>query len=311
MENKNVNLAIAIPTYNRAAILKENLLLMLDEIIRNHIPIYISDDSSNEETRELFLELKNIYPFIYYKKNTPALGHDKNCISTLQFPSENYVWYIGDSTIIEAGGIEIILENISQNGPEAIGVNALRRNLSIESTCYTDANILLKDLAWHLTLTGATIYSKKLIMQNAQVLNLASCVNFPQLALLFKGFEKGPCKFYWENKKLITNNAKKNSYWQKNLFKVFLHDWPNCVDGFEFLDKKIRHEVIINHSRRTELFTLKSLVSYRVKGFFGIREFVTFFKELKAHSSSNIIVLLTVTLIPQFLFSLLNKMRKF
>jgi len=46
---KNKRLSIAISSYNRSEILKENLLLMLDEIKEFSIPIYISDDSTNDD----------------------------------------------------------------------------------------------------------------------------------------------------------------------------------------------------------------------------------------------------------------------
>jgi len=47
----NKRLAIAIPTYNRCEILREDLLLILPEIIEHSIAVYISDDSSNDDTR--------------------------------------------------------------------------------------------------------------------------------------------------------------------------------------------------------------------------------------------------------------------
>jgi len=103
---KNKKLAIAIPTYNRASIVKENILLMLNEIKRYSIPLYISDDSNNEETKLVVVDLKKEYDYIYYYKNQPGLGHDKNCIRTLALPNEEYIWYLGDSIIIEDGGIK-------------------------------------------------------------------------------------------------------------------------------------------------------------------------------------------------------------
>ena len=307
---KNSDLAIAIPTYNRAAILIENIILMLDEVKKYSIPIYISDDSPNDETKEMFLELKKSYDYIFYKKNSPSLGHDKNCISTLTYPSEKFSWYIGDSTIIVPGGIELILSHISIHNPDIISVNAQGRNLKNENTWYSDGNLLLKEVGWHLTLTGATIYSKKLIENYIHSLDLARCVNFPQTAVIFKGFEAGNCKLYFENAKLIRNNSKKSSYWQKNLFQVFLRDWPNCINNFNYLREKDKQIGIIKHSRETELFNFKSLVSYRAKGFFGLREFVSFFQELKSHSTVNIFGIFIITLTPKFIFSLFNKIRK-
>lgn len=311
MKNKNNDLAIAIPTYNRPYILQENILLMLDEIKKYNIPIYISDDSPNDETKNVILELRKEYEFIYYKKNASSLGHDKNCISTLQYPVERFVWYIGDSIIIEPGGIELILTHISVYNPDIISVNIVGRELDNQKKWYIDGNTALDELGWHLTCTGVTIYSKKLIGTHIALIDLSKCINFPQTALIFKGLESEDCKLYFENKKLIRGNSKKNSYWQKTIFNVFLRDWANFVNNLNFLSDENKKKVIVMHSRETGIFNLKSLLSYRMKGLFGLRDYVSFFKDLRIHSSVNILVILIIVLTPQFIFRILNKIRKF
>jgi glycosyltransferase involved in cell wall biosynthesis len=159
---KNNKLAIAIPTYNRAAILRENILLMLGEIRRFSIPVYISDDSTNNETEIVFQEIKKVYEYIYYYKNSPSLGHDKNCLRTIGLPSEDYVWYLGDSNIIKPFGIEKILNIINNNDFDFVSVNVSTRELDLSDKLITDGNQLLFDLGWHLTMTSATIYSKRI-----------------------------------------------------------------------------------------------------------------------------------------------------
>ena len=191
MENKK--LAIAIPTYNRASILNENIELMLEEIRKYSVPIYISDDSIDNETKSIIEEFCKEYEYIYYYKNKPGLGHDKNCLRTLALPTTEYIWYLGDSIIIKPGGIKKILDIIENGNYDFVAVNAKNRNLDYPSGIYEDGNKLLTEIGWHLTLTSATIYSNK-IQGLLDKLDLDNCKNFPQTALIFETFAKGKAK---------------------------------------------------------------------------------------------------------------------
>jgi abequosyltransferase len=300
MNTKNNTLAISIPTYNRASILKENISLMLEEIKTFSIPIYISDDSTNNETQLIVKELLEIYPNITYYKNNPSLGHDKNCIKTLSIPRENYTWYLGDSVIIKKGGIERILSHISNYLPDFIAVNSDNRDLEIASKLYTDRNKLLEELAWHLTMTSATIYSKSVIDQ-IKISDPSEYRNFPQTAIIFEKFAESKCSLFWENLKLIYNNSKKNSYWQKGVFQVFLTDWPNIINKLDSsYSKESKTKAIISHSKSTKLFSFNNLIKYKAYGFFSWKDYLKYFKILKFHSNTNIYIILIILLIPKF-----------
>ena len=76
----NKQLAISIPTFNRTEILKNNLISLIREAKRFDIPIYISDDSDDSLTTKMIKSLKQDYQYLFYTKNNPSLGHDKNTL---------------------------------------------------------------------------------------------------------------------------------------------------------------------------------------------------------------------------------------
>jgi len=303
---KNSLLAIAIPTYNRAAILRENLSLMLEELGRFGVPVYISDDSNDNETEELVLDIKESYPYIYYNKNVPSLGHDKNCIKTLSIPVEEYVWYLGDSIIITPGGIENVLLKIVKYHPDFIAVNAIDRVVGMPSKVYHDGNVLLRELGWHLTMTGVTIYSSS-ILRELDTFPVSKFVNFPQMALVFQCFVNGEYSLLWNDKMLITGNVNKRSYWKKDVFKVFLKDWPSCINNLNVIYSNETKEIAkVSHSLQTGIFNLKSILSYRTHGFLSWKEYFNYFKLLRNHSKVNICLIAIIVLVPQFVFSVFN-----
>ena len=296
---KNSKLAIAIPTFNRSEILRENLLLMLDDIKDFSIPIYISDDSKDDFTFLIIKELRKLYSFIYYFKNSPSLGHDKNCFKTLGLAEEEYIWYLNDSSIIKSGGIKKILDIINSKDFDFIVVNEESRQLNIANKEFNDGNELLINLGWHLTMTGVTIYSKK-NFNIIKDLNPNYCKNFPQTALIFEKFTNGNCKLLWLNDKLIYGNKNKKSYWERTVFEVFLYDWCFFITNLSnyYLDAN-KKSTIIMHSKNSGLFTLNKFLIYRSENIFNYQILKKYFIHLKDNSNVNVLLLFVISILPK------------
>lgn len=257
----NSMLSVAIPTYNRTDILISNLQSILDELIEHQIAVYISDDSNNEETEIAIQELQTIHPLIFYFKNEPKLGHDKNCIRTLSIPKQEYIWYLGDSMIPKKGAIRKILKVLLDNDFDFVSVNAEGRRLDKESKVYTDAPVAFSDIGWHLTMSGATIYKKAAL--ELEKIDISKCSNFPQLAIIFKNFNKK--KMYWINEKLISSNINKKSYWSSRVLDVFVIDYHKTLD-YIFGDKYNVSNLVYQHLSNSGLLSFYSLLGLVVNG---------------------------------------------
>lgn len=301
---KSKKLAVSIPTQNRASILVEDLTIMLDEIKEFSIPIYVSDDSISSQTEIMVNEFKkNTYPFISYSRNVPPLGHDKNCLRTLALTTEEYTWYLGDSVIIEKGGISKVLMAIDSFAPDFVTVNVLGRKLDIQNTLFEDGNKLLAELGWHLTQTGATIYSRRTLNRLASI-DTTKCKNFPQTSIVFEAFSLGKSSLYWINEKLVYGNPRKQSYWNDKVFDVFLSDWRNCIMNLPSTYLMSNKEVAFKmHNLKTGLFSLTKIVSYRLKGFYNYKTFKKYYRLLKENSNVNIVILFTICIAPRMLLS--------
>lgn len=304
---KNKQLAIAIPTYNRALILKENLELMMEEIRKYSVPIYISDDSLDNNTKSVIDEFHRDYEYFYYYKNQPGLGHDKNCLKTLALPSEEYIWYLGDSNIIKSGGIKKVLEIINTKKFDFISVNEDNRNIDVSSGIYADGNQLIVDIGWHLTMTSTTIYFNS-IQKTLEELDLVKCKNFPQTALIFESFAKGDAELYWINDPIICSNLNKKSYWSNTIFDVFLKDWDFFISNLPiFYTDKNKGYVIKKHSEESGLFTFRRFLYYRSIGIYSFRIFVKYFRQIRFNSRVNIFLLMLISITPKGLLYFIKK----
>lgn len=293
------NLAIAIPTYNRSEILKFNLESILEELIKFNIPVYISDDSTENNTELLIKEFKSKHGLFYYRKNEVRFGHDLNCVNTITFAKEKYVWYLGDSMIIEPGSIEHVLKCIENEDFDFICCNAEGRDLNVESSIFTDKIEIFKNLCWHLTLTGATIYNKEKLVGLLNF-DISKFKNFPQTAIIFEQLVNKKSNLYWINKNLVRNNPNKTSYWASNVFNVFLEDLSSFVfnlpEEYPLLSKI---KVVRDHSLKTGIFSYFSFVNYRIEGHYDYKTFLKYRKKIKRFTQSKIYILAIIALLPK------------
>lgn len=304
---KNKKLAIAIPTYNRMDILKENLLYMMEDIKQYNIPLYISDDSTNNDTELMIAELHEEYEYIYYYKNIPSLGHDENCFATLHLPKEEYIWYIGDSLMIEKGALHLILELIQHNEYDFIVANRHNENFNLSSRFFSNAKEVFSKLAWHLTLTGATVYKREIVDQ----LNKGTVYkNFPQTSIILNSI-CDTCNLYYEEQARVFPAKNRVSYWQNNIFEVFAKDWFIFIASLpEFYTREEKKKAIRSHSLYTGIFSIGPMIEYKRLGYFNIKKFIKYYRYINASSQENIILIFLIAIMPITLLDFLRKGRK-
>lgn len=292
-------LALAIPTFNRPEIIYKNLSTILDELIELSIPVYISDDSSNLDTKLIFNDLQAKYDKIYYFKNTPGLGHDLNCIRTLSLPSEDYIWYLGDSILIGKGELRKIINLLKSKDFDFVFCNAVGRNLSIPSKTMTDPLEIFDSLSWHLTMTGATIYKKNRI-EWISGLDLSKVKNFPQTAIVFESLIMSPVRVKWINEKIISTSLQKKSYWSKSVFSVFIDDYQNFVKNLsDFYPLLLRINSFKKHSVNSGVFTYRSIFQFRMNGYYDKEIYHRYGKVLSSSSNLNKFYLFIISIFPK------------
>lgn len=307
-------LAIAIPTYNRSNVLLQNLKAIMPKLIEYKIPVYISDDSDNIATQgvieQLVIESSN--QLVFYKKNTPSLGHDANCLATLSLPDTDYVWYLGDSIVPSCAAIDEVLDVLkacSTNKLDFVSVNCDSK-ANYPAGYVADLRDFLIKNTWFLTMTGSTIYSRDVI-QFSKELDVLSCYkNFMQIAIVLEYCTKNPhASYFWIQKNSVfVNQNKKNSYWVNRAVSVFAVDWWNFVSHFTMLFSPAEVKIVaLSHSVNTNIFGFFNWLRICSFGTFSKREFCTNKKEISLTSKLPLWVVRLIMCVPTGLLSSMFK----
>lgn len=139
----NKLLSICIPTYNRAEFLSECLDHIIPQALEYHIPIYICDNASNDNTQTIISNQQSLYPYIFYKKQDSNVGIDHNMLDVVFMSTSKYCWWLGDDDIILDNSISKILKVLQLYNPDFLLLNTLFISEDLK-TKYEKPFILLK-----------------------------------------------------------------------------------------------------------------------------------------------------------------------
>lgn len=273
-------LAICIPTYNRANHLYDCIEQLIPQLLTYKIPIYISDNDSQDHTRELVEKLQEKYPFIFYSKNEKNMGPDYNFTKVLKMSNNQYSWLLGDDDRIEDGIIEKIMILINNYDYDAIIVNGgcldkmkmISRVNDIPSQVYCNPNSLLADLGWHMTWMSCLIFSRKMI--DEVVHKKYYDTNFLQFAIIFDYLADKNISVYWLSEVCVYGASKELPAWRKDTFKIFVNRWYHIVSNLpQTYVGEVKKKCILDHGVKSNLLGYRSLKRLRGENVLNLRIF--------------------------------------
>ncbi|HTX88744.1 MAG TPA: glycosyltransferase family 2 protein [Bacteroidales bacterium] len=118
MEENRPLLTIAIPTWNRAAILEKALERILPQVndFKEMIELVISDNASTDPTREIIQKFKTAYPGVrlisfLQSSNTGMFGNFRKC---RELSGGKYFWLLSDNDYVFPGVISAVVKGLQQ-----------------------------------------------------------------------------------------------------------------------------------------------------------------------------------------------------
>ncbi|BAY17980.1 family 2 glycosyl transferase [Anabaenopsis circularis NIES-21] len=142
-------LTIAIPTFNRAEFLDQQLNWVAKAIkgYESECEIIISDNCSTDNTQEIIKKWELILSPISFKnnRNIENIGVMRNIAYCFQASTTQYVWVIGDDDPIEERALSYVINNLKQFSDLALLILNfswfyVKTNQLIPEPCFTVEN---------------------------------------------------------------------------------------------------------------------------------------------------------------------------
>ncbi len=275
----NHHLSIVIPTYNRADFLDYSLQIHMPLAKKHTIAIYIFDNASLDDTKQVVQKWMLEYPHLFYYRHETNIGAVLNVEFALKYPKTEFVWLLGDTYEIPENGVDSVLDCIhnSNKKQDAIVCN-LENKLNIATKSYEDANSLLYDLGALMTCIAVLILSKSLIEQGA--FERFRVTFFPHAGIIFEEIAKRDFSIYWlcelSIKGLHRHDLQKTNWSHTHqAFAIGCEDWSNFVMSLPpsySIENKMK--CIMDFGKISGLFGIKNLIMLRINGIFTYKTFV-------------------------------------
>lgn len=154
-------ITIAIPTFNRASALEQNLNYIFD-CTREDYSVLVSDNASTDSTYEVCHQFLQNKPEFKYVRNQNNLGYDLNVLNCLNHVNTPYVWFLSDDDFINDEILQKVINYILVEQPDCMLINA---------DVYRDGECIINNLA------GCNV-DKKIIVNGD---TLSQCIKWSSL----------------------------------------------------------------------------------------------------------------------------------
>jgi glycosyltransferase involved in cell wall biosynthesis len=165
-------MGVCIPTYKRP----DQLMACVQSVTRSvgelAIPVFISDDSTDDTNVATVERLRAFYPHIIYCRNEKNLGIDRNILKSVDICSCRYAWLLGEDDRLLPGAISYVWDVLHSEKPDFLYVNyrsvdasmkiVLKdRSLPLQHDDTMAASVFLAQDAWSMAFIGACVVRKE------------------------------------------------------------------------------------------------------------------------------------------------------
>ena len=168
-------LGICIPAYKRPYQLEACVRSIITSAGYRAIPIFISDDSTDDTNVEVVSRLQTLYPHIVHDRNVTNLGIDRNILKSADICTCPYAWLMGEDDRMLPEGIPTILSIIGtpprdipfiyvnyMSVDETLTIVLHERSLDIAEDRMITAEAFFPEMAWSIGFIGGCVVNKRL-----------------------------------------------------------------------------------------------------------------------------------------------------
>ena len=168
-------LGICIPTYKRPEQLEACVQSIIRSIGTRVIPIFVSDDSTDDTNTAVLARLQAQYPHILHDRNPENLGIDRNILKSVDLCICRYAWMIGEDDRMVPEAVDTVLAVLEQattelpfvyvnyaSVDETLTLVLHEHSLPIQQDVRIPAETFFETDSWSIGFIGACIINRRL-----------------------------------------------------------------------------------------------------------------------------------------------------
>lgn len=229
-------LSIAIPTYKRIKKLQNCINSFLEEAIKYGVEICVSDNNSEDGTKEYLSVLASEYENVKFIVQEKNIGPDLNMLSSIKISTGEYCLWLGDDDMLEPDAISTIFRYLQTN-PDLLVLKLIKRwNLK---SCYDNPY----DFFYDYGIPGhhGAMHFSSLVVKVDDVKKLNNLERYDGSLHLYAGAVLDYLISSYKEKKSIQIKVTEencvlldqgNKDWNDKIFEIFFEIIPNMIKQF-------------------------------------------------------------------------------
>lgn len=211
-------LTIAVPTYNRCALLEATLETIASQVapVRHEVELLVANNGSPDATAAMLESFVVRYPFVKVHNHPANIGPDPNFAFCLRQATGRYFWLYGDDDLLGDGAIEALASVLRAEDPDIVhlrhewfvGEPPPIPKASGKYTVYRDERAFLKAIGPLVTFITSTVVRNSGVSDN--VLDALTGSFMIQYAWVLPRIAPGTKMVYLDGLNLLARGS--NSY---------------------------------------------------------------------------------------------------
>lgn len=268
-----MNVAMCIPTYNRAEVVEDTLSRGIEGYAKMGIDLYYYDGSDNEDTRRVVEKYINKgYKNIKYMKYTPDVNRAAMIYTGKGLDKEyDYIWPVKDRVWFEEPTLKAVGKAMEE-GFDAIFLGVLwsYAHPGIGTKTYENPKEFYLDWGYLVTSIDVNIFRRESMLT---VLTYEELLNydpaFTHFQIMFQQLAEGKksVRALVGNDIVAYNSSLATSCWKKETFSIWKDEWISVNDNLPECYNEYKAEVIKHAGRLPWIFgNVNSLIEFRECG---------------------------------------------
>lgn len=257
---READVCVAIPTYNRSAILERLLARLLPEVqacatrTGLRLAVSVSDNASPDRTPEVLATAAAAYPLLRYERQERNRGATENFMRACLIQPARMYWLLSDDDDLDWSRLDRALQFVASGGNDYVILGAGHEQVGL-STGRVPADRLLAEFPFeslgHIT---RIFFSRRLIWNDGSAFRTRPeyCL-YPQMLWLVELVREGWSCGYFGEPVILQSSFGSRAYWKlRHIVGRFLEfpayvraieaslGRPVHVRGFEFRRRLVR-----------------------------------------------------------------------
>lgn len=114
-------LTIAIPTYNRAIYLTQQLSRLVPQVSgRTDVELLVCDNAGTDDTGRVVESFRSAVPSLRYVVQERNRGLDANIYTCYERAAGRYVWFVSDDDVVCADAVATVIDALGNNSADSV-----------------------------------------------------------------------------------------------------------------------------------------------------------------------------------------------